>query len=521
MARRKALAGERKFVEQRSNNYTDYYGSKAFIIEESVAKKNRYIYFAKFRDQYIKKDNTFRDTDLNKKLFQMIARARDIQIKREIAFVKKIQTYNKEIAKDFDPSLITPGMSQKNFKVYENFLENFLTVEGVRDAIFKPLTKDHSIFLNSVQETLDSMISKKIDYRKIDPQDEKIFTDSFRSALWGNISGRLEQKITNLKASDLGVDEHIREGLSGFGKITSRSKSKIYRYLKNGEKRSDEFFKELDFNKLHSNLVGMADEIANYLAFKMRAKVGSGNSKIGFRAGYEGSENRKTDLTMTVVFPKEDGKEILQGINISAKAATLTKDDFRTPSKFAEKSSLNLRYDEIRKFTDRKINQEKLNEVFYHINNQLANRMSIADSGILNVLSSVSINFMFEGMVEEINAKAKVGDGILNFFLLGGKLVPSSVIFDLMLTVIEEVGENPTGIARASFEGPPITPGDYYYDKENYEQVRSFFNGEDLNVHRTLPWQRMRNWLEEKSKMGFYLNTARIFKMLDLENLKD
>ncbi len=519
---------ERKYVSQRrkKSNISDYFGPSSYIIPEEQAKENRYIYFDKFKDFYAPNTPIIDEEKILNDLTEMLRQARDIQLEREKTFTKKIKDNTDKNISNFDPDLITPNMSSDTFQNYQNFLENALTIQGMRDSIFTPLTKDNTIFLTSVRKALDQMLLDGKNYTKIMEKDETAFTERFRSLLWDEIVSQLINNGVNIDPKKLKLDSGISEALSGFGKITSRSKSKIYRYLKNAKttkkkqlsKRNDKIFQDLNFSGLHSNLIGMADEIGNYLAFYLKSELPSGG-KISYTAAYKGSENKKTDISLIVGFPEEFGNQLLQQVNISAKAASLIKEGFRTQAKFAEKSSLQQRYDEIRKFLGNKISERGLNEVFYHINNQLANRNPVEGDSILNILSFASLNFMFEGMVEEIKSDS-LSKGDLNFFLLAGQLIPSSTIFDLMLVSIEDSKANPRGIARASFEGPPITPRDYYYNKENYEEVSLMYPGNTTEGHRHLPWERMRDWLEKKSKMGFYLNTARIFKMLELDRAK-
>ncbi len=510
------------FAPQRGSGYKNYDYGKRFIIDQNTAVKNRFIYFAKFSSEY-KPDSFSIDNNVMLSLKLILEKARDVQEAREKIFVRGLNSSLKDTQKNFDLSLFDKRTSDDTFKIYQQFLQDNLTVAGLRDTIFEALTKNNNaLFLYAVRQTLNKLVSSQ-SYSKILSEDEEKFTSSFRETLWKEIVVQLKQSDLKIDFNTLEVDESLKEALSGFGIIAERSKSKVVKFLKNAEKKDpDALFSELRFEGLHSNLIGMADEIGNYLSIKLKSEMEKGNSKVNFSPDYQGSKNKKTDISMTIDFPELPKTLQKHKISISAKASTITKDGFRTQAKFADKASLKTRYQEIENFFPKKnsISKEDLNKVFYHINNSLANNLSVQSDNILNILATASLNFMFEGMVEELKTKNKKAES-LNFFLVGGKIIPSSAIFNLMLTVVQDIGLNPKGIARVSFQKTSTTAGEYYYNSNNYDKLTSIYAENatqtgDMTRSLSRPYSRMRDWLEKEAKLGFYLNTARIFNMLNL-----
>lgn len=512
--------GENRFyAEQRGTSYKEYYGSKSFIIPEEQAKENRFVYFAKLSSYYHSSDSGNEISkeikqDVYNRLNQILEAAKQIQLKREASFVKQMQSANSKEFGDFEfgdyKNALTLSTNTDLLNKYREYFSQAIMAEGIKENVYASL--NHEDFYLAMQTTLDEMLIKhgKDFFKNIEKNSEITFTNEFKTKLWINLRNNLLKDIKGVNS--LPIDKNILEAFGGLGKIKNASKSKITQYLKGEGIKNIYDPKDLNLRGLHNNITGIKDELSSFFALQL--KKAFPESKVTYESKYTGGEFTKTDLTQIVHIPDE--KDIIsRKINISAKATNIVQKNYRTEAKFAEKSSLTLRYGEISKYTG--ISQESFSELFYNINNQIANGITIKDKSILEILALASINFMFGPTVGNITKEMKNGNGEINLFLIGGQLIPSSMIFSFMQIKVKELVEAPNKIARVSFGKPPQTIGEYYYTATNYYKEASVY-AEDNTSHRTLPWQHMRKWLEDKATMGFYLNTAKIFDMLKIEN---
>lgn len=537
---RKPLAGELKqkevkseYVIQRTRSKLKVSESlKRFGYDDAVGIERGYVYFNKFKSYYTKK--LFPSVDSSQKLLSMLNRtqdillkARDIQVKREKSFIEQIRSagypINSNLTKFFGsdrPYLkVTPTdySQSKIVQEYSKFLHNFLVNEQLARSVEEILTnsKVFEAFKRVVQRwASEQMLSEKIDLKA---STQKLYND-----IWKEISlvYNKDPRVGDLQLPEE-LDDNLLSAFKGIG--TLYNETIIKGMIKNSK------IDETELNKLHSGLKGATDEVINVILMKFKEM-----DNIKIETDYKGTsqinkENTsygKVDLSTLTTF-SINGQKIFRRINFSAKSPGLIKtknSSRRYNTKLADLGVLRTRETEIYSFLNASFGNDigpnlNFNELFFMIRNHLANDITFKENqSVTKIIAYSAINWMFKDSIQELETT----ESDLNFFLVNGKIIPTSVIFDFMIQKIKGIGSNPAGIVKITRKNPGALR-DWYYTKEVYNDIQSHLgpmNKVPGESQKSYAWNLVKDYVLDNSKIGFQINTARIYSMLELENLK-
>ena len=516
----------RRWARQRRKSGAGFYketSSLIYPIDEGINR--RYVYFDKFKNKYMEVyEQGPIDVGQDQLIFELkdiLNKAKQIQIKREKSFIEQLKSA--KLIAEFNDSELFEG-SLDNMRInysnreivnqYLSFLSKALISEEVKETLNEIIKVN--VVQDSFQKALGEMGEKYPEefFTKMSAAQEKNMTNKLQGLTWKYITETVKNDPRFIKSQiDFNrikpINPGIQSALEGLGKISNVSKNKVMKVLKDRKLIGD-----INISGLNNNITGAIGEITNYLALTL------GDRGKNFKSSTKsiGNEYGKTDLFTTITFPEltDKAKNLIRSISFSVKSSSLADDDsFARPAKLADQSSLTTRYEQIRNFIPN-VDTGSLNKLFFHINNQLANQMAISkNKSIVEILGFASINWMFKDIVQEEQNASEGKD--LNFYIINGKIIPVSMIFEFMEVQVENIGNHPEGIGRPSFRSPSPTVGDYYYKERDYQNRVELMRKENS---RSVVWNEMRNYVEDKSGLGFYLNTARIKSMLRVENLK-
>lgn len=515
------LIRKKKYLEDTSEQYSTYL--EQFAYPEEVARDRGYVYFSRLKDKYTQTKVRFKNNQFEKlteKWSEIFKSASDLQKQREKSFIENMDKYTTdinlikeanstslnivdEIQKFFQNALINQELNdnlRKNLTI-EKFLQAFelaLSEFDLAKAIFDQKEAE-KISLKFYDKIIDKLIeiSDDIDTKnklKNIPKNSKMVFDLFSTL--GLI--RTDTNLIN-KSQIQTVLEQSAIGIP-IDKIQVYSKRK--KTMKN--------FKPQDFT---SSMLGVRDQLIATLAHEFK-----GNKEVEIK--FEGadtnirSQPQKTDASFFI--PSFDIKVPDLKINISQKSVGFIDKEkygglFRDLH-FAQKASLSERYQNIRDYSTG-ASEEELNSLFYIINNEVIRRKNILDiPQLLDILSYISFNWMFNS--EDFQKiKDKEDMGTLNLYEINGKIIPTSIIFDLISKKIKKKREEKRVVDVRIY---PIKQkiAQYYYVNSDWTKLR-----EDVKKSKSKKplWDDVKKWVESNGQMAFFIDTNTIYETLKIQ----
>lgn len=498
---------------------------KRFKYENSTAEKERFVYFGLFGrdhdgfdygDRY-KRPNFQTESfykNLINKWVKIFKSAADLQRKNENDFLKNSDYYLKDL-KD-DPLLSDYVANIKTEKDTTKQLTNFFQTVLINEEIGKMFEGlDEKIIQKAFQTGLQNFIFKKIETKQEAKKATEDFYESVLDILITNVSKQrpgLQQIMSKLKNSSAAV-----EILKTLGYIREESYSGKKRIIMRFFNK-DETLSQKDFDNFKSSYIGVREELIRLLAVGLKGNKNIKVDYLGTTGKEKSSAYQKTDIKIGI--PGDRGKIPDFNINFSVKSANFAdSSSFVIPAKLVGEGSLATRYQEIfqelEKFGGRS-GKDDLNKLFYSINNELIRRNTNLDiPEILNVLAFVSMRYMFN-MEDFQEIEKKQNKKNLNFFLIGGKVVPFSIVFELMSDRLKQDAlDRSKDIVSVSLK-PPTKSITYQYYLARKNNKIPFVENQSA---RRSAWEWGRDFVEDNGKMAFYLKTNQIFKIFNLKNI--
>ena len=506
-----------------NSSLINYYWNK-FKYDNNTAEKERFVYFGLFGNDYSNQDrykrpnfqeNNFYD-NLIEKWIQIFKNAADIQRKNEQQFISNSDFYMEDLKNDplMSEYMIKIKSEKDPAKQIVNFFQTALINEEI-SKMFEDLNE------KVIQEAFEKGLRIFKKNFKLPENEEEAKKQT--EILYSNVLDNLIEIVSLKKPSSASIMENLKGSQAaikilktlGYIREEGRTGKKriVMRYLTN------EAVSQKDFDNFKSSYIGIKEEIFRMLSVNLK---GSKNIKVEYSGTESSSKSgtyQKTDIK--VILPGDKKKIPNVNVNFSVKSANFAnKSDFIIPAKLVGEGSLDSRYQEIyqelEKFGGGKSRKSDLNKLFYIINNELIRTTKNIDiPEILNILAFVSMRYMFN-MEDFQEIEKNKNTKNLNFFLIGGKIVPFSIVFELMGERLDkDLKDRSKDIVSAHLKPPSKSITYQYYLAREKENIPSI---EDVSARRAA-WIWGRDFVEKQGKMSFYLKTNEIFKIFNLKNI--
>lgn len=516
---------------------------ESFAVPMSVGMQRRYVYFdgeRKFDNQTVpglryiyedaKLDGTFENSNFMPRLMSLwsdiFRKVEEAQLSRERNFIAAIENY----LSDYSPDEIaeiksaisgpqTNDTSQKIITFYESILINKQLMSTISE----------NLKINDFKKAFDEAIME-MKNTFIIPQTEQEATELTR-VLYQNVIQKLSNNIADGDISSrilkIKNSNSILDMFKNFGYIRDKNfkgkPSQIAKFL------MDKNNMTMDFNKFTSNFTGLRDEFVKMLSIELQ-KGGSG--VVSYKGSTKGASGdyQKTDIGIVLKRSSNNkGTPILQKFNVSLKAATTIQnkgEDFTLPAKLAGKASLATRYQNIRDAMNlspagpevSSARRLDLNALFTVINNEIIMRDTVLRiEEIEDILSYISFKWMFN--LEDFQEISNFGNGgnssgTINLFSIGKQIIPASVIYRIIRENIQAEVRNDLPIVEVNINPPTKKLAFNYYKEKNFEEIRAQSR---KGSNKYYSWNNVRDWVEKEGKMGVYLKSNRLKKILDLK----
>lgn len=512
--------------EKWENNPNEYYKNvDQFAYPVSTAIERKYVYFDKL-DHYYKSFKFSGSHIFSSKLLKqwrdIFSVAKQIQQNREREFISNAKLYLSNLTKE-QQDLITQYNTSKaegeagkiaiqffqsvlvNNELAQVLNDNIKWDEDLQKAFEQAVDENKESFTDIMSETAGEKATEEL-YKKVIDNLIKIVGKKDLTAA---------KRLKQVKGSAAIINMLKTLGYIRENSFAQSKKSIVNKFLEKNKGNADVNFNASNYK---SSLIGIRDEMIRRLSFGVSNGKDVKVRYLGTTSKKGSSSFQKTDLSISI--PSLDKKMPVVRVNLSLKAASFAKDsNFILPAKLVGKGSLSKRYDDIvdalTSFSSDSLSPANdLNALFFMINNEAIRSNGLVSSAyILDILSYIALTWMFDLEDFKEIKEGATGAQILNFFSIGGKIVPSSVVFSLMEQNLNSDKFDPNEIV-----GINITPPtkdltyNYYVDAGYQDRAKKMKNSNTKKES----WNWVRDWVEKEAQMAVMLKTNNIFKILQL-----
>jgi hypothetical protein len=500
---------------------------KNFFQSEAKAIDRQYVYFGYFEDKFnsMKDSKTGEVSSLGKQTMDkwkaILVKAIKEQEGKEKNLknaILKVKTEMKDANSEYS-AIVTPYDSTDPIADLKYYVEgvNFLFLNNelsrrINDTLPAII---NDIVLQHIQETKEQIINAGINR---DPAALENFTDEFYRGIFNKINKHIESLGIKDYKMIPSLEPETLKTLKVMGKIkdsTPARRNKMTRMLLDNA--------DIDISNFDRIIKGVAGEfsaIISSIGDDMSPNIRSTGTDLG-------ANKKQIKADIKVKFNAKAFKNIIipaSNISYSVKSSVPMdlKDRegvFRRKSTIAggadlsQAVSLENRYEQIR--TMLAYSKLDFDNLFYNINNEVIRSKGkiVSMEVITRALAYTALGWMFD---KESIKDIEGPDNQLLFFIVGGRIIPASVILELMLNKVAS-GVNPEQIVKASIK--PIQTNNVlnYWDEWKKKDAAGPRTRDTELGGASRPWRFMRDWVQRTSEMRIYLETDKLFKTLGFD----